>query len=142
MTRLTLFAICALAALLPPSLVGLSIWEHPAWTDPLAPRDLTDNEKRLAADSLRKRLRDPDSAEFRWPKLRPDRKLPKQAWAYCGEVNASNGFGGYVGFRRFLTYAMHDGFGSVTEFILLDISKADSDFEAQLIENMCQNLGY
>ncbi|MCU4623464.1 hypothetical protein KTJ54_15365 [Acinetobacter radioresistens] len=34
-------------------------------------------------------LKDPDSAEFRNVK------------GYCGEVNAKNSFGGYVGFKRF-----------------------------------------
>lgn len=38
-------------------------------------------------------LRDPDSAKFRNGKLNG---------AYvCGEINATNGFGGYVGFRSF-----------------------------------------
>lgn len=38
-------------------------------------------------------LKDPDSAKFRNVKVKWD--------TVCGEVNAKNSFGGYVGYRRF-----------------------------------------
>lgn len=45
---------------------------------------------RDARDAVRARLKDPDSAQFR-----------NQA-GWCGEVNAKNSLGGYVGYRRFI----------------------------------------
>ncbi|MHA6827401.1 hypothetical protein ACQUJV_14410 [Ralstonia pseudosolanacearum] len=49
---------------------------------------------------VKQRLRDPDSAEFRNTKYGPDILNRK---ALCGEVNAKNGFGGYAGFKRFIS---------------------------------------
>ncbi|NKA33228.1 hypothetical protein GO300_01294 [Ralstonia solanacearum] len=49
---------------------------------------------------VKQHLRDPDSAEFRNTKYGPDVGAGK---ALCGEVNAKNGFGGYAGFRRFVS---------------------------------------
>lgn len=42
-------------------------------------------------------LKDPDSAKFRGER--------RGAFAVCGEVNAKNSFGGYVGFRRYVVAA-------------------------------------
>lgn len=41
-------------------------------------------------------LTDPDSAKFREVFVAPNQV------AVCGEVNAKNSYGGYVGFRRFM----------------------------------------
>lgn len=49
-----------------------------------------------ARRSIAGKLNDPASAEFR-----NDRVLPN-GW-HCGEVNAKNEFGGYVGFKRFVS---------------------------------------
>lgn len=47
-------------------------------------------------------MRDPASVQFR------DVRAGRQT--LCGEINAKNGFGGYVGFRRFIaTFAPGDG---------------------------------
>lgn len=45
--------------------------------------------------SLRQHLRDPQSAQFRNVRQYADGTV-------CGELNAKNGFGGYVGFRSFV----------------------------------------
>lgn len=50
----------------------------------------TDDAKRAVADQFR----DPSSAEFR--------KVFRRGYDVCGEVNAKNGFGAYVGFVRFV----------------------------------------
>lgn len=47
-------------------------------------------------DRIRITLKDPDSAQFQGLHLAPD------AAALCGQINAKNGFGGYVGFRPFV----------------------------------------
>lgn len=51
-------------------------------------------------------LRDPASAQFRnvhrsWS--------PNGSATFCGEVNATNGFGGYTGFQRFISGASPTG---------------------------------
>ena len=43
------------------------------------------------------RLKDPDSATFKNTMTSTDRLF------WCGEVNAKNSFGGYIGFKRFFT---------------------------------------
>ncbi len=47
---------------------------------------------------LRERLRDPESARFR--RIRAWRSAAGDV-ILCGELNARNGFGGYVGYRSF-----------------------------------------
>lgn len=47
-----------------------------------------------AQDSVRSLLRDPSSAQFQKMESFPGPEV-------CGEVNAKNAFGGYVGFTRF-----------------------------------------
>lgn len=50
---------------------------------------------------VRDSLKDPDSARFRSLELHASESAVP--WkALCGEVNAKNSFGGYVGFRRFV----------------------------------------
>lgn len=44
-------------------------------------------------------LKDPSSAQFRDDRVV---RLPDGSARYCGEVNARNAFGGYVGFRPFI----------------------------------------
>lgn len=44
--------------------------------------------------AVREQLKDPDSARFR--------NTTVSGVAYCGEVNAKNSYGGYVGFKRFI----------------------------------------
>jgi hypothetical protein len=49
-------------------------------------------------DTIRGRLRDPGSAEFRNLRFYSGGDVP----VTCGEVNAKNAFGGYTGFERFI----------------------------------------
>lgn len=53
-----------------------------------------------AEDSVREKLRDPPSAQFR--NVHVNRLDSKTV---CGEVNAKNAFGGYQGFMRFAAEA-------------------------------------
>lgn len=49
----------------------------------------------LAEQSIKDKLKDPNSAEFR------NFKLSSKGHP-CGEVNSKNGFGGYTGFKRYM----------------------------------------
>lgn len=50
-------------------------------------------------NTIRQELSDPSSAQFRTVHLGASEVRPV---AVCGEVNAKNQFGGYVGYRRFM----------------------------------------
>lgn len=49
-------------------------------------------------ETIKAKLRDPDSAKFRNVEFHSGGGVP----VACGEVNANNGFGGKAGFERFL----------------------------------------
>jgi hypothetical protein len=50
-------------------------------------------------------MKDPNSAEFRnWHAFQSDKGL-----LICGEVNAKNSYGGFVGFTHFVAHASPDG---------------------------------
>lgn len=89
-------------------------------------------------DVLKKRvaetLTDPLSAQFRNTKLSPDQKF------LCGEINAKNKMGGYVGFRPF---AVSDDFDYIVDenyiglkFMLAEPAKAAENF---LMKNIRQS---
>lgn len=77
-TFLALTAIAAIAA-------GVAVWKWDDW--------VTIPELR---GGLVRSLKDPQSAQFR------SERLGKNSGYLCGELNAKNEMGGYVGFRRFI----------------------------------------
>ncbi len=54
----------------------------------------------LVQEVVAKRLKDPDSADFRNMKYYHNSKAKH---VICGEVNAKNSFGGYIGFQPFMS---------------------------------------
>lgn len=59
-------------------------------------RDLTATEQSVVATSVKRSLKDPESARFEWwPVFLPHNIAGKST--YCAVVNARNGFGGYTG---------------------------------------------
>ncbi|MCK1520926.1 hypothetical protein IVB13_11815 [Bradyrhizobium sp. 17] len=62
-------------------------------------RSLTDAEKRIITNTYGSRLKDPLSAQYRWPNLI---KAQAEAPDYCFQVNAKNSYGAYVGFQTVL----------------------------------------
>lgn len=85
---------------------------------PTAIHALTIKEaKRILADSLK----DPASAQFRNVKA-------YKSGAVCGEYNARNGFGGYVGFKRFGVAAD----GSIMD--APDVEGLDPNYAAKVLE--------
>lgn len=70
--------------------------------------------------TLLRNLKDPDTAKLRSLKVGKDRFL-------CGEVNARNGFGGYVGYRRFVVLASQ---------VYFDDDSGDFDM---LVLSSCEN---
>lgn len=72
---------------------------------PAKPRELDQRTKEFAwmevgKDAVRAKLKDPKSAEFKDVYFfRGKDGVPMT----CGQVNAKNGFGGYAGFKRFVS---------------------------------------
>jgi hypothetical protein len=62
------------------------------------PRPVTADELAAVRHAVADRLKDPDSAQIRNVMVSPD----GENLTVCGEVNAKNAYGGYVGFRKFL----------------------------------------
>jgi len=61
--------------------------------------------QRVVANAVANQMKDPNSTEFRnWHAFESDNGL-----IVCGEVNAKNSFGGYVGFVHFVAHASQDG---------------------------------
>jgi hypothetical protein len=65
--------------------------------EPLAliAHDASVHEIELIREGMKSILRDSDSAKFK------DVTLKSNDGFFCGEVNATNGFGGYVGYKTF-----------------------------------------
>ena len=59
-------------------------------------RELTDEEKGVIAEVVRRDFKDPDSAQFRWLPFQD-----KPGGLYCGMVNGRNSYGAYVGFSPY-----------------------------------------
>jgi hypothetical protein len=76
---------------------------------------------------VRNALTDPDSANFR------DVYLTPKGVIVCGQVNAKNRYGGYVGFRRFISV------GSSVYFDDPDNSFVANNWVKECIEPMTKN---
>ena len=90
-------AACAVVALL---LAGCAGVDQVGPEVPLPPA-----AQHAVAQSVANQMKDPNSAEFRnWHAFESQNGL-----LVCGEINAKNSFGGYVGFTHFVAHASPDG---------------------------------
>jgi hypothetical protein len=103
-------------------------------------RTITISEQKLISDAFGKQLKDPGSAQYKWPALPKSDKNKQQRLGYCFEVNAKNSFGGYVGFKPIV--------GIVTEqngrIISFEYTTGLSDSDPMMISlnnRMCEALG-
>lgn len=72
---------------------------------PKAPPEPSLEEKisSAAEEALKLKLKDPESAQFRNMYIKKTES--EGLYAVCGELNAKNSMGGYVGFKPFLVFA-------------------------------------
>ncbi len=93
-------------------------------------RKLTAQEQRLISERLGARLKDPLSAQYRWPAIRLGAAESHPRLPYCFSVNAKNAYGGYVGFRTIVGIVTQSA-GKIVGFEytigLNDESSADAD---------------
>lgn len=88
--------------------------EHPATSKAAKPElpkkpaerlPITEKRAAEAKEGAKSGLKDPDSAKFRNLYEVAGMKDDGGNHAVCGEVNAKNSYGGYVGYRRFMQLA-------------------------------------
>lgn len=99
-----------------------------------APRDLTAAETAAIKTVVEDKLKDPESARFKWEKW-------NGGIYYCGMVNAKNSYGGYVGFVPFIAVVAFANDRVLTKpFVILadDDSAGISDF----VVSQCIKAGY
>lgn len=79
---------------------------QPAPEAPCAVKPVTAKEGpvalKFAHDAIRRRLKDPDSARYTDERVAKSTCELGDVYTVCGDVNARNSFGGYVGARRYL----------------------------------------
>jgi hypothetical protein len=85
-----------------------------------------------AEAAARTRLRDPESARFRWPTPSPDARGSSELRT-CGWVNAKNAYGGYSGEVQF--YVVRD-----KDFKIVSL-EFEPDHPA-MVSGMCRYLGF
>lgn len=98
-------------------------------------KPLSEAEKLIIQESVKSKLKDPDSAMFRMPPVN-ENGAPD---SYCGLVNAKNSYGGYTGFTPFAATLMRVG-GEIKDSssILPSMSKHG----VRAMYSMCENNGY
>jgi len=97
-------------------------------------------------------MKDPDSAQFRNVTLykhmftyRKDVLTPGGSFSLCGEVNAKNAFGGYVGYKDFVAVVNRDALGAKIDEGTIFVSFGDSKNEfsrahhEKLVADKCKN---
>lgn len=109
--------------------------------------DLTDKEKALVRESVKAKLKDPDSARFKWLPIAGNQTEADGAtmMMYCGVVNARNSFGGYVGDVPYLVALVKHLNPKDTRAvsIVIAIGKANwNSPSSKAIVNTCRDKGY
>lgn len=102
-------------------------------------RPLSQAERQIVAAAASRNLKDPGSAQFRWPDARnlKDGSAP----VYCAVVNARNSFGGYVGFAPFVASLIVRS-GKVVAAVIVGPPAAPGSPGAQASEIMCAREGF
>jgi len=106
--------------------------------------ELTVQDKKVIADSVRKDLIDPESARFKWLPLIGDKTGPGNIRfaTYCGLINSKNRLGGYTGDAPFNVLLLWDSSGVVSVTVSL-IGSADwSSAKSRAILENCKQEGY
>ena len=97
--------------------------------------NLTTVQKSAIKAAVEDKLKDPDSAQYKW---RP--------WngseTYCGSVNAKNSYGGYIGFTPFLAL-LDNRKGIAKPMVFIMLASADpQSVELKVIIDQCAKAGY
>lgn len=99
------------------------------------PRELTAVEKANVTAAVVEKLKDGESARFRWVPWRG-------GIHYCGYVNAKNSLGGYVGFVRYFAIVDDRG-GKIGTFVYPQLADTDpTSAMSAFVAESCAKAGY
>jgi hypothetical protein len=99
-------------------------------------RPLTAAEKIALGKMLAQSLKDPGSAQWQWT------MFPKNAdgsISYCAQVNAKNSYGGYNGFKTFIS-VLNVTKGKITAGAIAGIQDNDRRY-SDIVPDMCRKEG-
>jgi len=105
--------------------------------------DLTNSEKKVVADSIRKELTDPDSAKFKWVPLvgKTTNAGGSASATYCGLVNSKNRMGGYAGDAPFIVFLMWVNNKFLSAVVRVGSANWESTESKSIVET-CMSSGY
>ena len=101
-------------------------WSNAVFAAPLS----SEYQHRIAAE-VSDKLKDGESARFRWPDIGRDPTV------YCGWVNAKNSYGGYTGFELFFALLALDVSGKITGVTVNFESNASAN-----VRESCSHFGF
>lgn len=93
-------------------------------------KELTKSQKLEIQEAVKKELKDPDSAKFKWEKVH-------DKTAYCGLVNAKNSYGGFTGYVPFVVVL-----GIKPVIVMKMGSGGGEDTDSQVVYEVCRKSGY
>lgn len=127
-TNLPGLAFAAALVLLLQPVIAIAAGSH-------ATRELTKLEKAAVETGVRKKLKDPESARFKWPPAVIGQET------YCGFVNAKNSYGGYAGFVPFYI-AIFDDRGKPYAALSMLATDDPEDTNTAVVAQMCATAGF
>ncbi|MEX0422165.1 hypothetical protein KDV38_00210 [Providencia rettgeri] len=112
-----------------------------AYSNQVIERDLTDNEKKEIEKTVKEKLKDPYTADFKHNKLIYEGK----SGVYCGMVNSKNSYGAYAGFTPFNVFivdTVNDKGERVFVVAPITVSDATDNLSVESVNKFCRQKGY
>ena len=94
-------------------------------------RELTPPEKKIITDAVALSIKDPGSAQYRWPKIPASEEGSVN---YCGMVNAKSPYPAYNGWQGYIVEAMVSG-GKVSSAVVGLIAGGK---DVEIVRKMCK----
>jgi hypothetical protein len=94
-------------------------------------RELTQPEKKVISDAVGLSIRDPNTAQYRWPQISA---LGDGSVNYCGMVNAKSPFPAYSGWQAYIVEATVSG-GKVSSAVVGLIAGGK---DVEIVRKMCK----
>jgi len=94
-------------------------------------RELTQPEKKIISDAVALSIKDPGSAQYRWPKISAS---DEGSVNYCGMVNAKSPYAAYSGWQAYIVEAQVSG-GKVSSAVVGLIAGGK---DVEIVRKMCK----
>lgn len=130
-SALAALALTACTTTMTPSLTPTSVAVAPS-----GPRSLTDEEKRVIAESLAESIRDPAKAKYLWSPLPANAPTNGQAH-YCAAVNGKSPHAPYSGLQPYLVQVQLSN-GKIVSSVIGAIAGGS---DGRIVRNLCAKHG-